>query len=153
MKRGASVDKYDFFWKTMDLCDWSKEGDDELVLKPVIEYLSSKKDDDIFQFEDLMSELLYELDTKELADQCYEVDEYMCDDTFLYSRCVALINGRNYYEKAKKGQCRDMWGMEFEALLYVPLSAWSLKHNESMDNYLHISLFSYETGSNTDGWK
>ena len=29
--------KYDFFWSTMELCDWSKEGNDDKVLKPVID--------------------------------------------------------------------------------------------------------------------
>ena len=61
------MDKYAFFWKTMELCDWEHEGDDDRVLKPVIKYLSSKEDSDIFEYENLMSELLYALDTRKLA--------------------------------------------------------------------------------------
>ena len=48
------MDKYTFFWKTMELCDWEHEGDDELVLEPVIKYLSTKDDAEIFEFENLM---------------------------------------------------------------------------------------------------
>lgn len=51
--------EYNFFWTTMELCDWDQEGDDDKVLKPVIEYLSNQEDYIIFEFDDLMSELLY----------------------------------------------------------------------------------------------
>ncbi len=145
--------KYDFFWKTMELCDWDKEGDDDLVLKPVVEYLSKQDDSAIFEFDDLMSELLYHLDTKKLADQCGKVDPMMCDDTFLYSRCVALINGPSYYEKVRQGKDKDLWNMEFEALIYVPQEAWALKHQRPADEFPHFPPMSFETGSNTDGWK
>ncbi len=43
--------------------------------------------------------------------------------------------------------------MEFEALLYVPLKAWALKHNDAVDEYPHVSPLSYKTGSNQAGWK
>ena len=78
--------EYNFFWTTMELCDWDQEGDDDKVLKPVIEYLSNQEDYIIFEFDDLMSELLYHLDTEKLAEQCRKVDPLMSDDSFLYSR-------------------------------------------------------------------
>ena len=145
-------EKYDFFWNTMELCDWKKEGDDDKVLKPVIKYLAEQNDHIIFEFDDLMTELLYHLDTKKLAEQCKKADLQMCDDTFLYSRCVALINGPAYYEKVKQGKEENVWNMEFESLLYVPQKAWALKHQSSVDEYPHTSPLSYETGSNKDGW-
>lgn len=145
--------KYNFFWNTMELCDWNNEGDDDKVLRPVIEFLSKQDDFLIFQFEDLMAELLYYLDTKKLAEECEKVDPFMSDDTFLYSRCVALINGPIYYEQVKQGKENNVWNMEFESLLYVPQKAWALKHKNAVDQYPHTSLFSFETGSNRDGWK
>lgn len=145
--------KYVFFWETMELCDWEFEGDDDKVLASVIAYLAKQSDDVIFQFDDLMSELLYHLDTKKLADQCRKVSGYMSADGFLYSRCVALINGPGYYEKAKAGQRKDMWDMEFESLLYVPAYAWELKYGEMGEEYPHITPLSFETGSNEEGWK
>lgn len=145
--------KYDFFWSTMELCDWRKEGDDNKVLKPVIGFLSKQDDRIIFEFDDLMTELLYDLDTKKLIEQCESVDPLMCDDTFLYSRCVALINGPDYYEKVKGGKEKNVWNMEFESLLYVPQRAWALKHKSSADEYPHMTPLSYETGSNEEGWK
>lgn len=147
------IEKYNFFWTTMELCDWTKEGDDEKVLKPVIKYLSKQDDSVIFEFDDLMTELLYDLDTEKLEEQCRKIDPQTCDDTFLYSRCVALINGPDYYEKVKQGKEKSVWSMEFESLLYVPQEAWALKHHCSEDEYPHISPLSYETGSNKEGWK
>ena len=47
--------EYNFFWTTMELCNWDQEGDDDKVLKPVIEYLSKQEDYIIFEFDDLMS--------------------------------------------------------------------------------------------------
>lgn len=144
---------YDLFWKTMELCDWENEGDDELVLAPVINYLASREDDDIFEFDNQMAELLYALDTKVLAKQCKKSQGYFSDDEFLYSRCVALINGIDYYEDALQGKTKGMWDMEFESLLYVPMIAWALKNQKDEEEYPHETPVSYETGSNEAAWK
>ena len=144
--------KFDLFWTTMDCCDWSEKGDDDLVLRTVIAYLSYQKDETIFAFDEQMSELLYALDTKKLAEQCASVYDDMSDDSFLYSRCVALINGPAYYEKAQSGECPEMWQMEFESLLYVPQRAWAKKHGTDENDYPYTPQFCYETGSNKQGW-
>ena len=135
------------FWAVMELCDWTYEGDDDKVLRPVIQYLAQQEDGRIFQFDDLMSELLYGLDTKKLAAQCEEAEPLMSDDSFLYSRCVALINGPDYYEKARQGMAKEIWSMEFEALLYVPARAWALKHKMREEDYPNTAPLSDETGS------
>lgn len=147
------MDNYQFFWSTMELCDWRHEGDDGKVLTPVIEALSKQEDSVIFEFHNTMSELLYHLDTKKLAAQCQKADPHMSDDTFLYARCVALINGPAYYEKAKNAEQEAMWDMEFESLLYIPEKAWALKHRKTADEYPHIPPLCFETGSNLEGWK
>lgn len=147
------TDKYKFFWDTMGLCDQDFQDDDDQALKPVIRYLLGQEDKKIFEFDDLMSELLYELDREELADQCQERDPRICADPFLYSRCAALINGPEYYERVKKGMESSVWDMEFEALLYVPQKAWALKHRSFVDEYPHHTLWCTESGSNPDGWK
>ena len=76
------MNKFQFFWDTMELCDWSHEGDDGQILRPVIQYLAQQEDDRIFQFDDLMSELLYGLDTQALAAQCEKAEPLMNDDSF-----------------------------------------------------------------------
>ena len=139
---------HSFFWDTMELCDWQHEGDDEKVLAPVIQYLSIQSDERIFQFEDVMTELLYNLDTRANYERCKEVSGYDSDDLFLYSRCVALINGKDFYQNIFRNGF-----LEFESLLYVPAEAWAIKHNSDESEYPHISSLSYEIGSNKDGWK
>ena len=136
----------------MDICDWEAMGDDEKVLEPLIEYLSQQSVETIFSFDEIMAELLFELDTKKnfrKARRYYTHSE----DSFLYSRCCALINGEEYFEKAKAGKVRDLWQMEFEAILGVPENAWEKKYGKDSSNYPYLTTKSYETGSNADGWK
>ena len=139
------MSKYDYFWKTMELCDWSREGDDMLVLEPVIEYLSRQSDEKIYGFHDQMNELLDALDTRMLAEQCRQAYEQANEETFLYSRCVALINGPEYYEKTSLGQNSDIWTKEFEAVLYVPCKAWARKHGQDAEEYPHMPELSRRT--------
>lgn len=137
----------------MTICDWDKLGNDDDVLRPLIEYLSQQSDKEIFSFDDIMSELLYALDTrKNFKAACKYYDH--SEDSFLYSRCVALINGAEYYEKVRLGKVKkSVWTSEFESILYVPGDAWAKKHNKEYDDYPHTAPLSYETGSNTEEWE
>lgn len=140
-----------FFELIMNVCDWDKSGNDDEVLAPLVDHLSKQSDDYIFAFEDIMSELLYDIDTRrnyEMASKCYSHN----DDTFLYARCVAIINGKDYYGKVKSGKIKDLWKNEFEAILYVTRDAWAKKHGKPASEFPHVSPVSYETGSNKDGW-
>ena len=153
-KKEKEQDKYSFFWNVMDLCDWKYEGEDDKVLEPVILYLSKQDDELIFLFEDVMTELLYNLDTKVNYERCKEISGQDSDDLFLYSRCVALLNGRDYYQSClENGFPDELWNMEFESLLYVPEEAWGRKHGSDSAEYSHMPPLSYETGSNEEGWK
>lgn len=146
------MNRESFFTCIMDICDWDKLGDDEQVLMPLINHLSLLPDEEIFDFEDIMSELLFELDTRKNYKTARKFYSHN-DDTFLYSRCVALVNGEVYYEKVKAGKIKDLWKIEFESILYVAREAWAKKHGKNMQDFPHISPKSYETGSNTEGWK
>lgn len=156
LTKWISTDKFskltgeDLFWEVMNLCNWEHEGEDDKVLAPVVKKLASFEDGKIFEFEKHMTKLLYDLDTKELIKACEKEDEYVSDDSFLYSRCVALINGKDYYNRVKAGIITTIWKMEFESILYVPANAWELKHGN--DDYPYIDELSYETGSNKEGW-
>lgn len=146
------MNKHDFFDIIMTKCAWSKQGNDEKVLAPLIKFLSQQEDDEIFMFEDIMTDLLYQLDTLQnfkIAKKYYHHNA----DTFLYSCCVALINGEKYYINVKQGKNKDLWTKEFESLLYVPKRAWKMKHHKSLEYYPHLPAISYETGSNKDGWE
>ena len=151
LKKGKML-TIDFFM-IMNTLDWKHEGDNEKVLKPLIAYLAYYGDNMIFAFDDKMAELLYSLDTYEIASKCMEDPSSFSSDEFLYTRCVALINGRPYYNSILKGKKNLPKDMDYEDLLYVPMKAWAKAHNESTDKYPHRTPISYETFSNKEGWK
>ena len=136
----------------MAVCDWNQSGDDDMVIAPLVNYLADLSDEELFAFDDIMAELLYDLDTKKnFKSSCKYYDH--SDDSFLYSRCAALVNGEEYYEKVKAGKNNKNWTMEFEAILSVPMLAWSRKHGKDCGDYPHLPAKSVETGSNADAWK
>lgn len=141
----------DFFSMTGCL-DWSQQGNDNLVLEPLVQYLAKWPDEVIFTFEDKMAELLYQLDRQEIALRAYRAGSYFSDDDFLYARCVALVNGRAYYQKILDGRKKLNKDMEFEAVLYAPAKAWARKHKKDISEYPHFPGVSYETGSNQEYW-
>lgn len=148
----SNMDRTQFFEMIMTICNWDASGDDEKVLTPLVEYLAQQPDEAIFAFDETMTELLFDLDTKKNFKEARRHFPHT-DDDFLYSRCCALINGEEYYEKVKAGKVSDLWLMEFEAILSVPMWAWGKKHGEDVDNYPYLTAKSYETGSNAEGWK
>lgn len=141
---------YDFF-AMLNILDWSKKGNDELVVKPLIEYLAQWPDEVIFTFENKMSELLYAIDNPIIAKELNKSDCFSGDD-FLYARCTALINGKAYYNAILNQKKKLRKNMEFEALLYIPAKAWAKKHQQDPSQYPHSPEPSYETGSNKELW-
>ena len=145
MYKEKSLHDLDFFAMTNAL-DWSQQGNDDLVLEPLIQYLSQWPDEVIFVFEDKMAELLHGLDRPEIARRTYRSDKYFSGDGFLYARCVALVNGRAYYQKILDGRKKLDGDKEFEAILYAPRKAWARKHHKDPSDYPHMASPDYETG-------
>lgn len=141
------------FWKIIKMLDWSNEGNDDKVLAPVIQYLSEQPDEEIFDFENIMSKLLYDIDSKKIAMQLYGTSEHFSSDLFLYQRCVAIVNGQGYYNSILYGGITLDPDLEFESILYVPIKAWAKKHQQDTSNYSHIPKPSYESCSNKEFWK
>jgi len=71
-----------------------EQGDDMAVMEPLIACLAQWGDNLILAFAEKMAELLYLLDTKEIAAGAYKNEEYFSGDEFLYIRCTALVNGK-----------------------------------------------------------
>lgn len=142
----------DFFHFT-DMLDWSKQGDDMAVIEPLVACLAQWGDNLIFAFAEKMADLLYRLDTKEIAKSVYKNQEYFSDDEFLYIRCTALVNGKPYYNAIVNRRRKLKADMEFETILYVPMYAWARLHGKGAEEYCYITKVSYETGSNKEGWE
>ena len=146
------MDRTQFFEIIMTICDWDASGNDKKVVRPLVDYLAQQPDETIFAFDEIMAELLFDLDTKKHFKKARRYYTHT-DDSFLYSRCCALINGEEYYQKVKAGKVSDLWQMEFETILSVPMCAWEKKYGEDSNDYPYLTSKSYETGSNVDGWK
>ena len=141
------------FWQILDDLDWNYEGEDDLVIKPVINRLAQMTDEEIFGFEETMASLLYGLDGKYWAKQAFGDTEYFPVDAFLYCRCVAIINGEDTYYAIKNREIPLKGDLEFEAILYVAAEAWAQKHKLNPSESPYISECSYEIGSNLELWK
>lgn len=106
------------FWEILDKLDWTHEGDDEKVMEPVKNALAQLSDEDIFEFDNIMSSKLYDLDSRERAQKLYGTLEHFSADTFLYNRCVAIVNGKEYYEDILNQRQQLNPDLEFESILY-----------------------------------
>lgn len=138
------------FWDLLSLLNWKKQGNDELVLKPAIAALSQMDLDEIYAFEDLLAKKLHAIDTRAIAEKAYKSLKNLSADDFLYVRCVALINGPEYYEEILTGKEALDKDMEFEAILTLAQEAYELKTKK---DYEYSSPVSYESFANAEGWK
>ena len=133
---------------------WKYQDDDKKVLEKAIKYLSTKSDEDINTFEDILSELLYDLDgeayAKNIGEDAYINEEtYFSSDLFLYASCAVVANGKDFYYEVLKNPNSMPVDMEFEALLYVAGEAFKMKTDEEYD---YSPKFDYETYSNEKKW-
>ena len=133
-----------------DLFYLDSENTDE-VFEPIINFLVNHKDQYIFDFHDLMSEFLYELDRKEIYEHSINQEQFNEED-FLNQRAYVLTNGNKYYHdiisliKPLDGE------LKCPQLLTLPAKAWSIKNNKSIEKYPHTPKYNIQTKSNTKYW-
>lgn len=139
------------FWEIIAQFDWGKAGDDDAVLAPAHNILVKLNTSDIIEFEEILAEKLYGLDRRDIAKACYNGDdENFSGDDFLYSRCVVVANGKDFFDEVISNPNSMPNDMEFESLLYLGPRAYEEKTGEEL---AHITKYSYETLSNTEGWE
>ncbi len=106
------------------MLDWEKEGDDEKVTAPLIDFLSEQPIGHIY----LLS----------------------VDDDFLYNRCAVVANAQDYYEKILHNPHLTPSDLTFYVLLYAASKAYKRKTGKK---FSPISAYNYETYSNKKGWQ
>jgi Protein of unknown function (DUF4240) len=143
----------DDFWAIIDQLDWEKEGDNKAVVAPVIQFLAQQSLAHIYRFADILSEKIWNLDTKKHA-QIFindpDSEGYLSVDDFLYARCAVVANGRDFYEKVLENPAKMPQNLTFESFLYIPMTAYKLKTGKE---FMFVSAYNYETYSNKSGWK
>ncbi len=143
------------FWELIDKLDWSKENEsNELVVKPLTEHLASLSPSHIYQFQEILSKKLFELDTKAHAMNCGEnswrgEDQPFSVDEFLYARACVVANGSQRFEEVLSDPQKMLKDLTFEALLYVAPDAYKKKTGNRFD---YLPSNSFETFSNKEGW-
>jgi hypothetical protein len=144
------------FWAVIDLLDWSHDGDDERVIKPVVERLASLPDAEIGSFHEILAQRLYDLDGRQWAresgsDIWHGEPDRLSVDGFLYARSAVVASGRAAYEAVLADPTRMPKNAAFETLLYVASTAYERKTGLEWDD-LDDTEVSYETFSNDEGW-
>jgi hypothetical protein len=154
IKRPSGVQplEEDDFWAIIDLLDWEKEENDQ-ILAPAIEKLASLPVAHIYGFEELLSEKLYLLDQQQYAehigDRAFREDRYFSVDLFLYARACVVANGKDSYYEVLQHPEQMPKNLTFEPLLSLAARAYEQKMGKE---FVYIPSFSYETYSNEKGW-
>lgn len=135
------------FWELIDSLNWLAEEDDAIVA-PLVRKLKEKSKAEIYQFEAILSRLLWELDAKVFAAPIFG-EEYVSADDFLYARCAVVANGKAFYEEVKQQPDKMPVEVTFEPILSLAGDAFLAKTGEEMT---YFPLYNYETYSNRTGW-
>jgi hypothetical protein len=142
------------FWGIIDKFNWEYEQDNDGVLEPAIEYLSTQPVRHIFEFADILSEKLYALDGRKYAQNIGEdawlPNRYFSVDNFLYARCCVVANGKNAYQEVLKNPLSMPKDTTFEDILYVASAAYERKMSKK---YNYAPTYPIETYSNKVGWQ
>lgn len=143
----------ELFWKLM--AELKEEKTDmDAVIAPLIEALSKRSLADIYQFEEILADKLYQLDGKKYAEQmgeyAYQEGKHFSVDFFLYARCWVVASGKTAFQQTLTDPSKMPRNSDFEALLYVAEKAYELKTGKS--DYSYFPQKSYETYSNAVAW-
>ncbi len=138
------------FWTLIGQLDWPK-NDNEAVIEPLVTALAQMPVANIYQFQDLLSENLWKLDTRAHAAVFAEGDDDpLSVDDFLYARCGVVANGKDVYEKVLNAPNEIPVDITFSPLLRIAKKAYERKTGKKMTI---VPAFNYETYSNQEGWK
>ncbi|MEM8527847.1 MAG: DUF4240 domain-containing protein [Bacteroidota bacterium] len=138
----------DFFWELIALLDWEQE-ENKQITEPLIDRLSQLGSNEIYGFQDILSEKLYQLDQEVFASSTVKNIDDLSADGFLYDRLCVVANGRAFYEEVLAHPSQMPKNLSFEPLLYVAAKAYEKKTGKE---FSYFPMFNYETYSNKEGW-
>jgi hypothetical protein len=142
------------FWELINLLDWSKTGNDDAVIEPLVTVLSKGSLRHLYDFKDILAQKLYLIDTfahaQNIGAGAFRLDfEDFSEDAFLFSRCCAVVNGQKMYNKIRKSPDLMPRDTEFAPVLRVANEA----HKRMKGTVLRfVTAYSIETFSNISGW-
>jgi Protein of unknown function (DUF4240) len=127
-------------------------GDENAAISPLRQKLSSLTKEEIQSYEEILSNLLYQIDGEEFANNAGEAGK--SGDGFLYCRCYVVARGKTFYEKVLASQSAIPISLEqwFEPILSVAAESWAMAMGCDPDDWEYSPSVSYETGSNVSLW-
>lgn len=135
------------FWNVVQRLDWDASTRQQ-ILAPAVEALAQYPESAIRQFEDIMAQKLFLLDTAAHAQAAYP-QQRISVDGFLYIRAAAVAAGREAYEYILQHPQALNPNQDFEPLLYLAAEAFERKTGQP---FTYVSPVSYETYANESGW-
>jgi len=142
------------FWRLIDTIDRValRSGDEDGAVQPLIEVLEAYGEKELQEFENLLTECLYDIDSEAHADAAGESGK--SGDGFLYARCYVVASGETYYQGVLRDPATMPKSIEewCEPLLYVARRAWAASTSNDEESWEHEGPLSYETGSNAAKW-
>jgi Protein of unknown function (DUF4240) len=139
------------FWTLVAQLDWSKAGNDDAVIAPIVHALSKSNFRQIVDFADILSHKLYLLDSEIYLpqDDAVTIDADFVADRFLYTRCCVIANGLTFFNHIRRHPTEMPHELLFSALLRIPNEAFKKQTGKPLD---HVWAYPIETFSNALGW-
>lgn len=142
------------FWELISLIDQDalEKYDEEEAVEPLVSELSAKSEQEIDQFHEHLSQMLYAIDGQNWIEESGESSG--SGDGFLYARCYVVAKGREYYSitlsnPTSMPKSSNEWA---ESLLYVAGRAWAEVTGNNAEDYPRESTVSFESFSNKAQW-
>jgi len=145
------------FWKLIELVDIGalQRQNQDAAVQPLTEALTKLDEASVFEFENILVQMLYDIDGQKYADEAGRSGN--SDDGFLYIRCFVVAMGREYYNAVKADPRRmpkdEAW---CESLTYVAGQAWTTITGKDEEDWYELATgtsVSYESGSNKANWQ
>lgn len=146
----------DVFWGLIDRLDWAHKGDDQRIIEPVVGALATRTEDEIRAFQEALAQKLFLLDGRAWARESGPLTwwgdpDSVSSDDFLYSRCVVVANGREYFDSVLRDPTRMPKDLEFEVLITLAMRALERKTGRTLEYNLDTKT-SFETFANKAAW-
>ncbi len=144
----------DEFWDTVGLLDRDRGGDDVAAAEPLVAYLATLPNGELFAFDDALAEHLRALDRRDVAERAFgPFRDRFFPGEFLGWRCSCVAGGKDCYAGALAGSSALPAGARFEELMFVPMKAWARKYGADPANYPHEPRPDFQTFDNAAGWE
>lgn len=134
MNKEMLQEKYAFFWNHVKFVVWQKAEEACVFdVKPLIDVLAKKEEEEMYTFYHEMQELLVLLERESFMDSYEKQQGYFSPDGFLYARCALLVKGIDSFLAVLEERVKETWEDECEELLYVCSTAWEKKYKAVLD--------------------